>query len=400
MDRWLAQERTLKVLAVILAAALWLLVSFETESAERPFDNVPVTVVGLRPDLALTDGDAQPHVRVTVRGNPNALSRLLADDLRAVVDLSDAGPGTAQPRVEVTVPRGVQVVSVSPAALSFRLEQRITRQVPVFVQTGGQVPEEFRQEEPLLGQREVQIEGPRSQVEKVSYVFGLVDVTGAAEDVTRNVSLTPISRDGQEVPTVLVAPSEIEVTVPIRRLPPAATRDIEARLSGAPAPGYRVLSVQVLPEQVQVRGPANRLAVLEGVETEAVDIDGARTTVREEVGLIMPDGINEVKPARVTVIVEIVPDQLVRTIPSVPLDVRGQPPEHVTVTERTVTVVVAGLSHIINNLDTGTIVAFIDVSGLEEGEHTVPVQADLPSGLQLRSLDPVSVQVTITVPVE
>lgn len=395
MDRWLAQERTLKVLAVILAAALWLLVSFETENHERAFDNVPVTVTGLQPDLAFTDGEPLPHVRVTVRGNPQALARLLADDIRATADLSEAGPGTAQPRVEVTVPRGIQIVAVSPGNLSLRLEPRISRQVPVFVQTGGQVPEEFRQDEPLLGQREVQVEGARSQVEKVSYVFGLVDVTGAGEDVTRSVSLIPISRDGQEVPAVLVAPGEVEVTVPIRRLPPAATRDIEARLSGTPAPGYRVLSVQVLPEQVQVRGLANRLAVLSEVETEAVDIDGARTTVRQEVGLVRPEGIDELKPSRVTVVVEIVPDQAVRTITNVPVQVRGLAPEQVKLAQSAVTVVVEGLSHLINNLDTGTVVAYIEVSGLEPGEHSVPVQVELPPGLQLRTLDPPGVAVEI-----
>lgn len=64
-------------------------------------------------------------------------------------------------------------------------------------------------------------------------------------------------------------PSQIRLTFERR-----AVRDVpvEVRYSGPPPPGYRLVKQQVSPASVRVVGPESRVARLEAVSTDAVDL--------------------------------------------------------------------------------------------------------------------------------
>ena len=58
-----------------------------------------------------------------------------------------------------------------------------------------------------------------------------------------------------------------------------------------PAAGFVIGEIRVVPDQMVVRGPGSRLALLEYLETSAVSVEGATATVEAGVQAVLPDAL-------------------------------------------------------------------------------------------------------------
>ena len=113
-----------KLFSVILAVVLWLTVHNIYEEPKTvlasatgdivTYDNLPVLVVSSGADVG--DFRVAPNtVSVTVSGPPNVIAILQANQIRAVVDLTDIESARdLRLRVDVSTPPGVTLVSVDP----------------------------------------------------------------------------------------------------------------------------------------------------------------------------------------------------------------------------------------------------------------------------------------------
>ncbi len=114
-----------KIFSLLLAAGIWLTVhrilleSPEPETtggaSSLTYGNLPVLIVAAASDVHLYRV-APSAVSVTVRGSPDAIAVLQANQIRATVDLTDIeSAGDLKRRVDVSVPSGITLVSVEPA---------------------------------------------------------------------------------------------------------------------------------------------------------------------------------------------------------------------------------------------------------------------------------------------
>lgn len=119
------------------------------------------------------------------------------------------------------------------------------------------------------------------------------------------------------------------------------SKRVAPQVDGAPADGYRVVSVRVTPPAWSVRGGRSLVQGVTGLSTELLDLGGAEASFTKTLAVLPPAGDLElVVPAggsaRVTVRVEIEPEMETREL-SVPvpvpaeLDPTGAIPESVTV---------------------------------------------------------------------
>src|SRR4051812_45508157 len=117
---------TLKFLSLLLALTLWFVVSAPRRErvSERAYA-APISILGLRRDLVITT-PVPDSVNVRLRGRESDLRALSSQNLEVPVDLSWAAPGEAKitfrPQA-INVPPGVEVVSIDPTNLHFRVEQ-------------------------------------------------------------------------------------------------------------------------------------------------------------------------------------------------------------------------------------------------------------------------------------
>ena len=124
MRDWFTKDFGWKLISLFLAVAIWLTVHkiYEEPSAASglaggntvTFGNLPVLVVSATADVRDFRA-ARLTVKVTVSGSAEDIAKLQADQVHAVVNLTDIGPERdLHLPVEVSAPPGVTLVSVDP----------------------------------------------------------------------------------------------------------------------------------------------------------------------------------------------------------------------------------------------------------------------------------------------
>jgi YbbR domain-containing protein len=114
-----------KLFSLFLAVAIWLTVhrilqepnEAGSRAAGNPvkYGNLPVLIVASASDVHLYRV-VPDTVSVTVSGSPDAIAVLQANQIRATVDLTAIESAkNLQRRVDVSVPNGIELVSVDPA---------------------------------------------------------------------------------------------------------------------------------------------------------------------------------------------------------------------------------------------------------------------------------------------
>jgi YbbR domain-containing protein len=124
MRDWVTKDLGWKLFSLFLAVSIWLTVHKIYEEPKPAtgtaagdtvtFGNLPVRVVSAAADVRYFRV-APLTVKVTVSGSAEDMAKLQADQVHAVVNLTDIGPERdLHVPVEVSAPPGVTLVSVDP----------------------------------------------------------------------------------------------------------------------------------------------------------------------------------------------------------------------------------------------------------------------------------------------
>lgn len=175
------------------------------------------------------------------------------------------------------------------------------------------------------------------------------------------------------------------------------TVPVNPSVDGEPAPGYVVERVTSDPPSVVVTGPESNLARLTEATTEPVSVDGRREPVRDIVTVGVVDPALRLAEARTaTVLVDVVPAPIERTIGNVPVVARNVPPgARLTVTPDTVNVVVRGARDTVSALSARDVRVSVDLSDLARGRYILSLQGEPGSGYGVVRAEPAAVEVRI-----
>ena len=178
MDRWLENNMILRVIAVAIATLLWFqAVNVSDADTTRRISEVALQVVNLEPDFILI-GERPEVVEIIVRGHASMLANLQPEDFAATVDLRGAGVGTSSYSVNVSVPRGIELVQVTPGSVLLDVDVIMAKAVPVSIQVTGSLPTDYSSGPVQLQEEEVQVRGQQPAAAVVA-AAGRIDVSGA-----------------------------------------------------------------------------------------------------------------------------------------------------------------------------------------------------------------------------
>jgi YbbR domain-containing protein len=390
------------LLSIGLAFALWLFVSFTQNPDQRSaFEGVPVDIEGLAPGLLVVDEEGlpkanRPTVSITAEGDENTIQTVRQSDLRSFVDLSGlaAGEHSSVPVIVERNRAGLARLALTsdPAFLSFRLEQEITRTVPLTVEVIGSVPFSFESGKPRLTQDgrpvdSVLVRGPQSRVERVSVARVVADIDRLTGNYSSTRPLEILSQDGQEIAGVTAEPSAINVLVPIASSAGVKRVPVVPRLVGTPASGQIVSTVSVDPQFVQLTGGSDALDGIESIETFDVDIGGATRAISRTVPMHVPanTSLASGEPSVATVLVQIQPiDRPFQLTLPVPIQVID-PPDGllVTLSPNSIQIKLEGSAAALATFDPGTLQGTVSARTLGEGTYAIIPSFQLPAGVGL-----------------
>jgi len=402
--RFLLRNWHLKLSAILLATVLYTGLVFSGSFAE---DSIQVRVdqANVSRDAFVLSGDLG-LVDVRFRATAELGSSVSEADFIARVDFTEydmaRAPEPQQLPVEVATLRdGIEVLSVNPTEIRVEVDRVVVRSVPVEVEPGT-IPDGLEIDDPVVNLSEVEVRGPESLVERIDHAAALISIPASGIDVNEAVDLTLVDVEGQPVGAgrVEVDPETVSVQVDVRAVETQTTVAVRIDLEGTPAPGFALEALGVTPTAVTIVGLPEDLAEIQAILTEPISIDGASSDQTFEVALELPDGISlaEGESAVVTVTASIVPSVSSRTF-IVGIICQGAGANSCVPRIEQLTITLSGSGEALSALTADDVTPILDASGLAPGNHTLtPAIFGLPSGVELISITPGAVPVTIVAP--
>jgi YbbR domain-containing protein len=282
MPRPFVENWGLKLFSLALGIVIFLAVRNE----QRLSTTVAVRLLIREPAGLVNTGEVPPEALVKISGPWGSLRSFEAEALPPLeVDLSALPRGTSTVRIreeQLGLPPDVDVVSISPSALTVRLEAREKRTVPVRPVLRGDPAPGYTLGKAEADPAEVEIDGPRREVREAAAVrTSPIDVGGTREEV-----LAPATLEAPGQHTRIVGPARAAVRVPVEPVP--GERTVQLHVAG-PAGPVVVTAVLRGPKAVLDRLDESALravpATMRGRNAIAVRIDG------------LPDGVVVAEPA-------------------------------------------------------------------------------------------------------
>ncbi len=204
-------------------------------------------------------------------------------------------------------------------------------------------------------------------------------ITPAMFDVPRQTTVTSVS------------PSDVMLDVD--RI---VRRDVPVRLTleGTVAKGYAVQAMEVQPHTVRVIGPSRYVDALEAIRSDPIDVTGAVADVDRVVGLVSPTDpgviLSMVKAEAKINVVQKVTDREFRNLD---LQVKDTGYKY-RIKPKTGSVTLHGPELKLEQLSSDGLL-YVEAKDLGPGVHFIPVQVNLPDGIELVRQSPQKVKLTI-----
>jgi len=333
-------------------------------------------------------------VNVKVRGRRSDVLNIAAQNISAFADLSRVNSkGTNVIPVTVEgLPRNVSLVSINPPEIKVEIDKIEKTQMPVAIKIIGNVMEGYAMQSAVPTPGEVLVIGPESKVNLIKNVIAGVNVSYKKGDIKISVPVVAVDREGKEVKGVTISPNLVEVYVSVNK---SIRVPVVPKIFGKPMEGYMISLINVLPEYVYITGDEIVLNTIKSISTKQIDISGKNEPVTESVPFDLPDGVKLVKSdinAKVYVDIQKI---ATKEIAISNIDIRGAEEKNVVIQNPELVVTVAGPESVVNGAKASDFNAYIDVTNLPTGVHSLAVKVSTDLNLQIKKIEPDKISVNI-----
>ncbi|MDO5041275.1 MAG: CdaR family protein [Peptoniphilus sp.] len=394
------KDRMLLVISVVFATFLWLYVRSEVD----PERTVVIRDVNVRfENIAeikannleiISPKEATVNVKIT--GNQSNISKLNSDSVSASVNLAGYYAGDYKIPVKVSVNGTNMVVeSKTPETLNFKIEEIVSRDIPVNLTTTGSVADNY-----VLGnikqEETVTVTGAKSYIDKIEKVTAVFNVNDKRESTVLTSRINAYDKDSEIIDEVSFTPETIDLEVPILKI---QILPVRLNITGDIPEDMDIKDFSVEPNSVTVKGNSVVVNKIREISTELINVNDL-IDKQIPVEVLLPDGVSLVDKD-VKFVASAHPITISRqkiTINNEDIIIKNAPEDYnVEIIEKDeLEFEVTTKNPMSNNrLQKNSVVATIDLSGFEEGEHDVKLNIDIPVEFRFISKDPLYVKVKL-----
>lgn len=389
MDSWFNSKWFVRAISLFFAVLLFVVVQmeetkFQTESRiptsgsdkVETLDGVPVDI-RIDSEKYVVSGVPE-FVSVSLEGSTGNLTPvIMTRSFEVYVDLRELGEGTHTVDIEYAKIPSELSVYIEPKTVEVEIEERASEEFTVDVDfiNIDQLPAGYELGVPEVNPSKVRITSSRSVIEEIAIVKVYVDVAGLTESINnREVPVNIYDSQGNGL-SVRIEPASVVVSVPIDN--PSKTVPLEVETTGELPEGYDLISLTPEIDEVEVFAVSTILDELDGLVTEEIDLAEISESGEYEVKLNVAENVSVAEDS-IKVVIEI---EQTKVIEDVTIEIRNDGDQEVLFNDsdmEAMNVTVVGSDEEVKDLSADDFQLFIDVEGLEIGEHEVPVSIEGP----------------------
>ena len=405
----------IKLVSLLIAFGLWFMVVYIDDPHEEvTFVNIPVQFVNTE---LLTDQGLVYDVldstdvvkKVAVKGPKTVVSAMRSEGKNSIVATADFADKNMSDVIKIefsAVTEYASSVDITPAEgsdeLKLFVEEKDTANVPVNVETKGEVAEGYQLGSAKSEQNRITITGGKSKVEQVSYAAVTVDISGSTSDISTSEVIRLYDKEGNQLDSSLVQKSAERTLANITVL---ATKTVPVifETMGEVQAGYRITGeIESTIQEIKIAGSESVLNSVNSivVPAEVLDVTGLTEDYSEDINLrsYLPAGVQIARDVTATTAtVKITVEQEIeRNLKMTSGNVKiTNVPDNVTIEtaqdHEVYDVAVIGLERDLDSIDEEKLKAVVDVNAwLEDenidsdtlyGTYYIPAEVELPEGV-------------------
>jgi YbbR domain-containing protein len=396
------------LLAFALAVIVWV---YAVTSADPTEDriyprSIPIELINQASDLVITS-NMPSQVSVTLRAPKSIWDRLINSTtaVRAYVDLSKVSAGQYPLLVQIEIApefEFVREVTYSPRTINLTLEKYVKREFPITLVTRGEPAVGFQTETPKLSQETVSVSGSEALVNRVAAIKATLDLNQTEVSLDRTLALQAYGSNDALINGLKIDPSQIVVNQPIKQRRGYRNLVVKVMTKGQIANGYRLTNISAFPQSVTVYSTdTNLIADLPGyVETEYLDVSGAKDDIDVHLLLALPAGVSVDGGDTIEVQVGIAAIESSVTFTNMKVVVVGLKPGLVVkISPEVVDVILSGPLPVLDRLNARDVQVVIDLTDDVPGKYQRAPKVILTvTDLRVESIIPESVEINISEP--
>lgn len=220
----LTKHWTLKLLALVIGAALWYFVVGEDQIDITI--NVPIEVHNLPPNLVIAN-QFKKDIEVSIRGPRRMVQEVRRQNISRPVDLSQVEAGAiviTNDDKSIPFPQGIKVQRLQPTNITLLVDQLVEKQFPITAVTEGIPNVGYALAGVTLDPPNLTVTGPNSVLEQQSLLKTFViNLDGLDKSTTLQVQLdlddSMLNLIGETVVTVKINVNEVILKKTVRGIP-------------------------------------------------------------------------------------------------------------------------------------------------------------------------------------
>ena len=296
-----------KLIALVAAFFMWVYVMADQDPAIEDSYTVPLTISNTPYEFITLCNER--NITVFTRAPRSNFVKYNANAFRAYVNVEGLGEGEHQITPKVDMPQGFELVKTQPEVVAVKLDPLTERQMPVELIMSGTVAPDSAVKDMQKSMDIVTIVGPKSFVEQITKVYGLVNFSGNSSSFEVQIPMNAVDKDGNSLPRVHVVPSVITVSVDVESGVKKKIVPIIPDLH--PAQGWSLTKVTIEPEQMEISGAEAVVNSIVTLKTLPFNVQTGQRLFKGTLKLDIPEGIT-VKNDEVTVSAEVVRNPVTR----------------------------------------------------------------------------------------
>jgi YbbR domain-containing protein len=388
MNDLLKKDIVIKIVSVLLAILLWLYVL----NIDNPYKNKPLTIpikveninTLQEKALALKNDNFTRNVEVIIRGREEVLNKISPGDFQAILDFSKV-KSVDDKTLKIDFIYDIDDITITvmiPRSVNIELEKIEKKAFPLQVELTGQPKENYKIINMTQVPESVTLEDVESVINQVASVKSFIDISNLDDDKTVKQECKVYDKNGKEI-TKLSKNLSVEVKLEVAKEVP-----VNLVVTGKPAQDYLEGAKKISPEKVLIAGPKEIVSGITGLKTEPVSIENSRENVSTKTAISLPEGVRLVNSPK-EVLVNITIESLVNknfTIAKDDIAILNFSAEELLdfeIVTESVEITLKGKQADLQNISAARMKPSIDVGGLEEGTHSIPLNIELPAGVRL-----------------